>query len=603
MASTTAPADALATAHIFGDPHLHTDGDLLAITFAPDGSLWSVEDPGVLRHWNPTTGQQLAWHSLSDLEMLWAFSHDARVLASASDDLSFWDTSSGLVLTTVPQPSWITALAFHPDPAFVATGHDDGVVRYWDAAGHHLVREFRLHKRPISAVAFSPDGDRLAAAAEDKSIALWNVADGKLLGTVTGHSDRIPALAWHPSGDYLVSAGWDTTARVWNARTCEAVVLLNTHAAQVTALAFSPDGSLLASGDSAFQVHLWDFASRKTRRILKGPQADIRSLTFSPDGKRLASSGDRLIHIWEPHSGQALAGTGTRQVCPPTLAISPDGARLATNGSGLTPRVWSIAKRQQVAQLEESEAVHGLAYSPNGKWLGGAAEEYVRLWDAATGKPAAALEGSEETLTCLAFSPDSTIVAGASGNGLAVWLWRIADGEPILLIPDALDGCTVSSLAFHPQGRLLAAGGIDWLATGGSDGAVSVWDIVERAEIATLLGGSTCIAFHPSGKRLASATLQQSVLIWDIQTQDVLAEVTGHDSPIHAVAYSPDGTLLASGSDDRTVRLWNEEGEELGLLELDSQVKALAFSPDGRFLYTANGNTTCSQFEVKRLLG
>src|SRR5438128_10849242 len=104
MSSTTAPVKTLAPTQIFGDPHLHTDGDLLALTFAPDGTLWSVEEPGLLRHWNPATGQQLGWHSLSDLEMLWCFSHDARVLASASDDLRFWDTSSGLMLTAVPHP-------------------------------------------------------------------------------------------------------------------------------------------------------------------------------------------------------------------------------------------------------------------------------------------------------------------------------------------------------------------------------------------------------------------------------------------------------------------------------------------------------------------
>src|SRR6059036_2572858 len=106
MTSSLFPPHALPLPQVFGDPHLHSDGDLLALTFAPDGTLWSVEEPGVLRHWNAATGQQLAWYSLSDLETVWAFSPDTRVLASASNDLTFWDTSSGQVLTAVPQPSW-----------------------------------------------------------------------------------------------------------------------------------------------------------------------------------------------------------------------------------------------------------------------------------------------------------------------------------------------------------------------------------------------------------------------------------------------------------------------------------------------------------------
>src|SRR5207248_3094650 len=194
MTATIFPPNALPLAQVFGDPHLHLDGDMLGMTFAPAGTLWTVEEPGLLRHWDPAAAKQLEWQSLSDLETLWCFSNDARILASASYDLSFWDTSSGQVLTAVPQPSWVTAMTFHPDPAILATGHDDGVVRLWDAAGHHLVREFALHKRPISAVAFSPDGNRLAVAGEDKLISLWNVADGKHLGTLTGHTDRIPAV-------------------------------------------------------------------------------------------------------------------------------------------------------------------------------------------------------------------------------------------------------------------------------------------------------------------------------------------------------------------------------------------------------------------------
>lgn len=599
MPPAVLPSNSMSLAQVFGDPHLHVDGEMLALAFAPDGTLWSVEEPGVLRHWDAVGGRQLDWQALSDLETQWCFSNDARVLASASNDLTFWDTSSGHVLTAVPQPSWVDALAFHPDPAFLATGHDDGAVRIWDAAGHHLSRELRWHKRAISALAFSPDGNILAAAAEDKTIALWQVKDGVHLGTLTGHTDRIPALAWHPSSKFLVSAGWDTMARVWDVATRQPAILLNTHTGQVTALAFSSDGSMLASADSANTVHLWDFNQKKELHVLKNSPAEIRCLAFSPDGNRLASSGDHIIHLWNPRTGQPLVGSGPRTLAPMSLALSPEGSRLVCNGGGLNVKLWNTSSRQPVLELLEVEVVHGLAYSPDGKWVAGAAGKHVQLWQASTGRPHLALEGSGEPFTCVAFAPDSVTLASASSTGLGVWWWRVADGEPLLLIPDALDGCTVEGLAFHPNGRLLAVGGIDWLATGGSDGAVCLWDLAERCEVATFLGGATAIAFHPAGKLLASTTLEHSVCIWDVESQEIVDEFTGADGALSCIAFSPDGTMLATGGEDRVLRIWDSQGHERAALELDSQVLGLAFSPDGRHVYTANANTTCYQCEVR----
>ena len=51
MSATTLPPSPLPDVRVFGDPHLRTDGDLVALAFAADGTLWSAEDPGTVRHW------------------------------------------------------------------------------------------------------------------------------------------------------------------------------------------------------------------------------------------------------------------------------------------------------------------------------------------------------------------------------------------------------------------------------------------------------------------------------------------------------------------------------------------------------------------------
>jgi WD40 repeat protein len=64
------------------------------------------------------------------------------------------------------------------------------------------------------------------------------------------------------------------------------------------------------------------------------------------------------------------------------------------------------------------------------------------------------------------------------------------------------------------------------------------------------------VAWSPDGRRLASASSDQTVRLWDAATGQPLATLTGHTSYVLAVAWSPDGRRLASASSDMTVRLW-----------------------------------------------
>ncbi|HET7017665.1 MAG TPA: P-loop NTPase fold protein [Streptosporangiaceae bacterium] len=142
----------------------------------------------------------------------------------------------------------------------------------------------------------------------------------------------------------------------------------------------------------------------------------------------------------------------------------------------------------------------------------------------------------------------------------------------------------VLSVAFRPGGF--------YLATGGEDGTIRLWDLgtgEQRAQFVGHAGPINSLAYSPDGAVVASASQDWTVRIWDASTGEQRGQLTGHSGSVRSVVYTADGLTIGTAGDDRTVRIWDAvTGQQREQPKKHvGAVKAIAFSPDGKFVASA----------------
>lgn len=277
-----------------------------------------------------------------------------------------------------------------------------------------------------------------------------------------------------------------------------------------------------------------------------------------------------ILPAWLKHGRDARSPSAVFSV-----DIQPHGFRLATGGQDAAVNIWSLDVLDRLAQPHSDDHLDNGDESQNNEPASSERNSQAEIMNS----------GRHANV-----APDGALLASVTGHAAAV-----------------------NCVRWSPQGTLLASGGDDAVvliyercagegrsaAFGGGMGGAENWRV--RRPLRAHEADVTDVCWSPDGERIASASVDNTIGIWSVRAENLIARLKGHNGLVKGVAWDPVGHFLASQSDDRSAIVWRTsdwkpdkvltDPFEAAIYPQNSNVFYLrcSWSPCGSQLLTTNG--------------
>ena len=567
------------------------DGRVWHIDLSPDGERFATaSSDATVCVWAMEDAAQQFCVAHDDVVYDVLFSKDGSMIVSAGEDgtVRLWNADDGSLVKSFDfNGTVIWDLTMNPDGSQLAVARDDGYVS--------LINMTNLDQEPkdlkqdggVYKMVYSPAGDWLGVATASGKTFLWNIENNySRLGAE--HLGEVYAVDFSPDGTEFISGGADSAVRVTKRQTGDELFSVF-HGDWVEDLIYGPDGSWFAVASDDNNVWVWD-AETGVEKLRMQHDGFVQKVEINATGDWIASTGfDETVRIWDSSSGSEMMQIPL-DANGAALRFSADGTRLIVADHKGNLSLWDISSLlARLNSIEFPELVREARFSPSGEWLATNTDQKnvlilpdEQLLDMKAGAESTVIVETDGLTYEMDISPDSQWVVVAERENMQAVLYNVAEETSSIL----MHGATVRGVDFHPDSSQVA--------TIGDDAFVSIWDVSTAKEAFVLENPAELlsVAFSADGSQLAVG-LDGRIIVWDLETKEKHIELV-QAGEVAKVAYSSDGAWLATASLEGTIYLWDVQkgysAEAPTVLRINGQPQALEFSPDSSLLAVGGSN-------------